>query len=202
MIHYEDYLDFLYLKSFESLRRLEELREQNNNEQQFNKPNFMIQKFKKKPFPVEAIQLTAELVIQCYEFVEAKGNFPECGMGIDPEDGKFKVTNNHGVQIVEINDWIIKGAKGEFYPCKPDVFAATYEELELDMAIRIRIEKKDFLIKSLPFSDDYKKWIQKEYKAVTSITEDEITIESDNEEDCHKALMFLGWAWAQMDNEQ
>jgi hypothetical protein len=25
------------------------------------------------------------------------------------------------------NDWIIKGVKGEFYPCKPDIFAATYE---------------------------------------------------------------------------
>ncbi len=24
-------------------------------------------------------------------------------------------------------DWIIKGVKGEFYPCKPDIFAATYE---------------------------------------------------------------------------
>ena len=27
-------------------------------------------------------------------------------------------------------DWIIKGVKGEFYPCKPDIFAATYEEVE------------------------------------------------------------------------
>jgi len=26
-------------------------------------------------------------------------------------------------------DWIIKGIKGEFYPCKPDIFAATYEEV-------------------------------------------------------------------------
>lgn len=30
------------------------------------------------------------------------------------------------------NDWIIKGVQGEFYPCRPDVFAATYEEVQAD----------------------------------------------------------------------
>jgi hypothetical protein len=29
-----------------------------------------------------------------------------------------------------LNDWIIKGVKGEFYPCKPDIFSATYEAAE------------------------------------------------------------------------
>jgi hypothetical protein len=29
-----------------------------------------------------------------------------------------------------MGDWIIKGIKGEFYPCKPDIFAATYESVE------------------------------------------------------------------------
>lgn len=28
---------------------------------------------------------------------------------------------------VSIDDWVIKGIKGEFYPCKPDIFEATYE---------------------------------------------------------------------------
>lgn len=32
-----------------------------------------------------------------------------------------------GAQLVCPGDWIIKGVKGEFYPCKPDVFAQTYE---------------------------------------------------------------------------
>ncbi len=32
-----------------------------------------------------------------------------------------------GQMIAEENDWIIKGVKGEFYPCKPDIFDATYE---------------------------------------------------------------------------
>lgn len=32
-----------------------------------------------------------------------------------------------GDHIANIGDWIIKGVKGEFYPCKPDIFAATYD---------------------------------------------------------------------------
>ena len=35
--------------------------------------------------------------------------------------------------VIEWNDWIIKGVQGELYPCKPDIFAATYEpEIPLD----------------------------------------------------------------------
>jgi hypothetical protein len=32
-----------------------------------------------------------------------------------------------GEMRAEVKDWIIRGVKGEFYPCKPDIFAATYE---------------------------------------------------------------------------
>ena len=37
-----------------------------------------------------------------------------------------------GVMTANVGDWIIKGVKGEFYPCKPDIFAATYEPVETD----------------------------------------------------------------------
>ena len=35
-----------------------------------------------------------------------------------------------GGHIVCVGDWIIKGVKGEFYPCKPDIFASTYEPVD------------------------------------------------------------------------
>ena len=35
-----------------------------------------------------------------------------------------------GAMIANINDWIIKGVKGEIYPCKPDIFDMTYEPME------------------------------------------------------------------------
>jgi hypothetical protein len=84
-------------------------------------------KFRKKPVTIEAVQLTRESVQECYDFIGAKGNFPECGMGIDPKDGQFKITTLEGVHIANVFDWIIKGVNGEFYPCKPDIFEKTYE---------------------------------------------------------------------------
>ena len=86
-------------------------------------------KYRKKPVVIDAIQLTAETVHECYSFVGAKGNFPECGMGIDPSDGQFKITTLEGVHTASVGDWIIKGVNGEFYPCKPDIFAKTYEKI-------------------------------------------------------------------------
>ena len=83
--------------------------------------------YRKKPVVIEAVQLTAETVQECYDFVGAKGNFPECGMGIDPADGQFKITTLEGVHTASVGDWIIKGVNGEFYPCKPDIFEKTYD---------------------------------------------------------------------------
>ncbi len=75
-----------------------------------------MKKFRKKPVVIEAIQLTDGNVQECYDFIGAKGNFPECGMGIDPADGQFKITTPEGVHVASVGDWIIKGVKGEFYP--------------------------------------------------------------------------------------
>lgn len=88
-----------------------------------------MQIFRKKPIIIEAIQLTRETVQECYDFIGAKHNFPECGMGIDPEDGQFKLTTLEGVMTVSVGDWIIRGIKGEYYPCKDDIFVATYDEV-------------------------------------------------------------------------
>lgn len=39
----------------------------------------------------------------------------------------LKINTLEGTMTVKPGDWIIKGVKGEFYPCKPDIFAATYD---------------------------------------------------------------------------
>ena len=41
-----------------------------------------------------------------------------------------------GTMRAEIGDWIIRGVKGEFYPCKPDIFEATYEPADAMLAAR------------------------------------------------------------------
>lgn len=44
-----------------------------------------------------------------------------------PEDGTMLISTLEGVMTARPGDWIIRGVKGELYPCKPDIFAATYE---------------------------------------------------------------------------
>lgn len=44
-------------------------------------------------------------------------------------DGKLGITTLEGVVVASPGDWIIRGWKGEFWPCKPDVFEATYEKV-------------------------------------------------------------------------
>ena len=45
------------------------------------------------------------------------------------KDG-LKIFTLEGTMNANIGDWIIKGVKGEFYPCKPDIFEETYEKVE------------------------------------------------------------------------
>lgn len=89
--------------------------------------------FRKKPVVIEAFKLT-------YEAAMGKERVPEWAVeATNTGVIKVNVTEKlHGSQFAEIktlegtmtanaNDWIIKGIKGEFYPCKPDIFEATYE---------------------------------------------------------------------------
>jgi len=43
---------------------------------------------------------------------------------------ELRIATLEGDMIASRGDWIIKGIKGEVYPCKPDIFAATYDEVE------------------------------------------------------------------------
>ena len=52
---------------------------------------------------------------------------PGCGWSIDPATGFVLIATLEGVMQAKPSDWIIRGVQGEFYPCKPDIFAATYE---------------------------------------------------------------------------
>lgn len=45
-------------------------------------------------------------------------------------DEEIEIETLEGVMKAQKGDYIIKGVKGELYPCKPDIFKMTYEELE------------------------------------------------------------------------
>lgn len=77
-------------------------------------------RFVKKPVTVDAIQWTGENIQEIFDFVGNGVTFSKfAGLVIETLEGAHRAS---------INDWIIKGIKGEFYPCKPDIFAATYDE--------------------------------------------------------------------------
>lgn len=88
--------------------------------------------YKSKPKTIEALKLTVDTITSMYEFLNivSRGSFLDCGHGIDPTDGMFKVTTNHGPTVVQLGDFVIKSPSGEFYPCKPEVFETNYEIAE------------------------------------------------------------------------
>ena len=82
----------------------------------------MIKKFRKKPVVIETVQWTGHNTKEIFDFV-----------GIDniiAYASYFMIKTLEGNHKVRTNDWVIKGIKGEFYPCKPDIFEETYEEVK------------------------------------------------------------------------
>jgi hypothetical protein len=80
----------------------------------------MARAYRKKPVTVEAIQWTGENHAEMCEFIDPEmfEIIPRVGLVIHTLEG-----NHHASP----GDYIIKGVNGEFYPCKPDIFAKTYE---------------------------------------------------------------------------
>ena len=76
-------------------------------------------KFRKKPVVIEAVQFTGtkENYAEILRFCPHAGILPSC----------LLIKTLEGTHKANVNDWIIKGVKGEFYPCKPDIFELTYE---------------------------------------------------------------------------
>lgn len=85
----------------------------------------MIKTYRKKPVEIEAVQWNGANLAECKEFCDEE--IMHC-----PKMNKLLISTLEGDMYADINDYIIKGVKGEFYPCKPDVFESTYEEVEGD----------------------------------------------------------------------
>ena len=92
-------------------------------------------KYRKKPVVIEAVQLTEEV------FWDQQDNeklvFGRFAFNGSWHPGDRKIYNVYviidtleGRMKAELGDWIIKGIKGEFYPCKPDIFNATYDPVD------------------------------------------------------------------------
>lgn len=78
-------------------------------------------KFRKKPVVIEAVQYTG----QNHEKI-SKFN----GIDYSGKPQFIIISTLEGDHAANPGDWIIKGIRGEFYPCKADIFEATYEKIE------------------------------------------------------------------------
>lgn len=85
-------------------------------------------KFRKKPIVIEAFQYTGpdSRIGMPQEFINALEPDPVIS-DTDAAPMHFHIKTLEGHHQVRAGDWIIKGVKGEFYPCKHDIFCATYE---------------------------------------------------------------------------
>ncbi len=103
-------------------------------------------KFRKKPVEVEAIQFVEvsrtrrahgasveSVEYNCSEIATFMNQI--LSMCTTREKGNpagrtyLEIPTLEGVMQANVGDWIIKGVNGEFYPCKPDIFAKTYDAI-------------------------------------------------------------------------
>lgn len=83
----------------------------------------MSKPYRKKPVVIEAIQYNGKNKVEIQRFM---------GRYLDELVKGLKIPTLEGDMFASVGDYIIKGVKGEFYPCKPDIFSQTYEEIAAD----------------------------------------------------------------------
>ena len=80
----------------------------------------MIKKYRKKPVTIEANQWNGENLSEIRDFMRST---------VETHGLVLVITTLEGDMYASLNDYIIKGVNGEFYPCKHYIFAKTYEEV-------------------------------------------------------------------------
>jgi hypothetical protein len=95
-------------------------------------------KYKKKPVVIDAVQWTGENHREMFDFL-TENAFDKDLMQMSAEhfyidhskvEGGLIIKTLEGEHLASIGDFIIRGVKGEYYPCKPDIFEQTYEKVE------------------------------------------------------------------------
>jgi hypothetical protein len=79
--------------------------------------------YRKKPVVIEARQFTGDCGVAILRWINAE----RPGTASILYSGELLIATLEGAHTASENDWIIKGVAGEFYPCKPEIFEATYE---------------------------------------------------------------------------
>ena len=90
-----------------------------------------VKKYRKRPVVIEAIELTETNAAEVKRWIETFYDGPVVMRG-GPEGGSLgaslTIRTLEGDHMASVRDYVIRGVSDEAYPCKPDIFAATYEE--------------------------------------------------------------------------
>ena len=86
-------------------------------------------RFRKKPVVIETMRFTGKNGMAIEKWSENKVRESPVlePWNKNPTGEYLQIHTLEGWMTAIVGDWIIKGVKGEFYPCKPDIFEATYE---------------------------------------------------------------------------
>jgi hypothetical protein len=99
-------------------------------------------RYRKRPVEIEAVQWdgTAEGATRIIDWILSHGstasytcsNPDRCAENDGDTPHSISIHTLEGTMRSDLDDWIIRGVQNEFYPCKPDIFAKTYEPVEPD----------------------------------------------------------------------
>ena len=99
-----------------------------------------MQQYRKRPVVVEALQLCWNTWDEMCDFLGGIVSVKNPARNVETFSDKcgergpywieLTIPTLEGDHVARHGDWIIKGIQGEFYPCKPDIFEATYERIE------------------------------------------------------------------------
>ena len=83
----------------------------------------MVNKYIKKPIPIEAVQYDGNNFMELYDFANGDVYSQDGQIYVHTLEGDMKMVN-------KIGDYLIKGIRGEFYFCEKDIFEQTYEKVD------------------------------------------------------------------------
>ena len=91
-----------------------------------------MKKYRKKPVVIEALKYDGsdDNVNKLCNWIDENDKYGEIFINFGVKPPIVSIKTLEGKMNVSIGDYIIKGVNGEFYPCKPDIFEKTYEEVK------------------------------------------------------------------------
>lgn len=92
-------------------------------------PSIPSTSFRKKPVVIDAMRWDGENIKAMADFIGRTS--PLSNVADMTHFREVHLQTLEGPMVARVGDWIIRGVKGELYPCKPDIFAATYEAVDM-----------------------------------------------------------------------